>query len=351
MKKKFLIGLILLLILPAAALGIFIATFNAELYRPLVIRTLEQSLGKPVKLERMSLGWSGGIALSLQNLAVDSQPPLRVDELRLVVRPLPLLRKELQVSSITARLADGTIRASGSVDASDSAQPQVRFHITAEDLAVEQLLPAQDPSEPALKGRLSGDFDGQFQGAGLEQVLQSLTGSGRIRLRQGLLVNLNLLRQAFQRISIIPGLVERLASRLPDSYRQKLETPHTALEPVDWALAVGGGGVRFENAQVSTDHFVLTGTGRVGFDWSLSARAVFRLHPDLSGAVGKSVEELVLLAGPDGAIQFPVLLEGRLPRVAVLPDLSYLASRLVTRSAQDLLGGLLEKVLEKERSE
>ena len=74
---------------------------------------------------------------------------------------------------------------------------------------------------------------------------------------------------------------------------------------------------------------------------------MLRIDPELSAAVIRSVQELQPLTDAQGRMELPVVMQGRLPGVTVLPDVQYVASRVVATKAQELLGGLLQRALER----
>ena len=133
MKRFFLVFLVLFLI-AAAALGVFLATFDADRFRPQVVKQMETALGRPVKLERIGLRWKGGIAAELRGLEIP--PSLRVERVSLLLRLLPLLRGDLQVLSVEVqaptcrviRHADGVIEIPGvpPVPGTEAAAPHQR---------------------------------------------------------------------------------------------------------------------------------------------------------------------------------------------------------------------------------
>ncbi len=104
--KKILRTLSLLLALAITGLAIFILTFDADRYRPALLQELQKALGRPVRLERLSLGWQQGIALELRRLAIQEdasgtrEPLLEVDSVRALARLAPLLRKQVRISSV-----------------------------------------------------------------------------------------------------------------------------------------------------------------------------------------------------------------------------------------------------------
>ena len=114
MLRRVLLVLAILCAVVVVALGVLIATFDADRYRPLLVRELEKALHKPVKLERISLGWQGGIALQLRGFAVfddpgtAGEPLLDVRQASGLVRLRPLLHREVDVSSLV--LSQPTVR-------------------------------------------------------------------------------------------------------------------------------------------------------------------------------------------------------------------------------------------------
>jgi hypothetical protein len=190
-------------------------------------------------------------------------------------------------------------------------------------------------------------LQGTAQGLAWAQLTQTLSGKGSLTLTEASLENLNVLREVFRRLSILPGLVEILEARLPESSKAKLATRDTILEPLALAITIEHGAFVFSNLRVVTDTFELEGEGRIGLDGHLSSRSLLRIDPELSAAIIKSVNEFQHLTDQRGRIEFPVILDGTLPRVMPLPDVPYVAARLLTTKATDLLGDLLQKALEK----
>jgi hypothetical protein len=442
--KKLLLAVFVLGALLVAGVAIAIATFDADRYRPQLISQLESALGKPVKLDRIALGWHGGLAVQLQGLTIYEdaerilEPSIQVDSAQALVRLWPLLRKDVQVSSVvlvhlriraardaqgrinlmglaavaspaagpqqatvgetpvtfniaSLRITDGALhwtddvlrppvdlwlraldvtvtniapgqamdveargalnaeapnlRVTGRITLPNAAQPGSVEQLTlaVERVPLEQFFSSAAPGEPQLHGQLSTTVEGAVPTFDPAQVMRSLTGSGRLMLDEPKLVNLNILRAVFERLSMLPGLVERLETRLPESYRAKLTASDTVLAPMDIAMRVEHGAVRFDDVELRTDTVTLTGTGQVGLDGTLEVRSILRMDPELSVAVIQSVNELQALTNPAGELELPVVIRGRLPRVAVAPDVQYVASKVVVTKAVDLIGDLLRE--------
>ena len=120
--KKVLLVIFGLIVLAGGAGAFFIVTFDANRYKGLLEEKLSAALGKPVRTERVSLRFSGGIALEVSKLAVypdDSvkNPEISLEKIAAQVRLLPLLQKRLQLGSITLVKPSAVVlkRADGSV--------------------------------------------------------------------------------------------------------------------------------------------------------------------------------------------------------------------------------------------
>jgi len=444
--KKFLIALGLVSVLLATGLAIFIATFDADRYRPLVVQELERAVGQPVRFQRLSLGWQGGIAIRLEGVAIDEdrqaqgEPLLQAESVGALVRLGPLLRREVRVASVLLRRprirvtrdAQGRINLTGlaaaaspaaasghtatmggspvsfqiaslriedgavhwidattqpptdlrlqSLDATVSnitsgrpmnieakgalASSTQNVHVSGRitppspphhdgsldelslavaDLPIDQLAPAARPEEPRLDGALTLRIAGRVPSLEPSGLLRVASGNGRIAVEHPVMRNLNILRRVFEQLSMLPGVVERLEARLPPEYQAKLAARDTVLSPIDLSLQLEGGTLRFDQLEVRSDTFRLAGAGQMGVDGSILIRSRLYIEPTLSAALVKSVNELAALTNTAGEMELPLTIQGRAPQVAVLTDLGYVASKVVTRKAADLLEGLLER--------
>jgi hypothetical protein len=250
----------------------------------------------------------------------------------------------LHLKRLTGRLEDGTFSLAGTVE-QPLREPEVSLQAKAERIPVGSLLPATEPGAPRLQGRLSGAFAVGMKG-------KDLSADGQVRLEEARLENLNILREVFARLTLLPGLVEALLARLPESYRQKLEERDTVFKPIQIQIRAQGEEVSLEGVYVATDSFELGGSGRLRLtDSTLVFPARIRVEPQLSAAMIQSVEELKFLADDAGRIELPIVIQGRLPQVAVLPDLEYVARQLISSKGQELVGDLLRRLFDKGKEE
>ena len=142
---------------------------------------------------------------------------------------------------------------------------------------------------------------------------------------------------------MIPGLVRRLEQHLPPEYQAKLAATDTILSPIDVSIQFADGALHFDELRLRSDTFEFTGAGQVGFDGVTYIPSTVRFDAPLSEAMIRSVKELRGLANADGQIEFPGTVQGRAPRLAFVPDLNVIASKMVLTTVVDALGSLLRR--------
>ena len=456
--KRLLLILAAILALLVAALAVFIATFDADRYRPLLVSKLEEAAGRPVRLERLSLGWRRGIALELKGFTIlegreaGREPLIQMDSASALIEPIPLFRKHLRVSSVVLRRprihagrdAQGAVNLTGLAAAGAPAAgphtkdagggavtfqvaslrieggtvhwtdamttPPTELWLKSLDVAVrhiapgepmaielsgalvgeapnlrltarltppdgrqagslgdlkvslqriplERLLPPAASGEPQLRGNLTVTIEGSAETLEPADLLRAVSGHGTLHVDEPVIANLNVLRAVFEKLSVLPGLVQALEARLPPESQAKLAARDTMLEPIDLTVHAEAGRLRFDDLNVRSDTFGLSGRGTVDADGTLNVQALLRVEPQLSTAIVRGVNELQALANRTGELELPLAVQGVAPRVAVWPDVNYVASRVLARKAADLLagtdqtqqgsGGLLGQVLQR----
>jgi hypothetical protein len=219
--------------------------------------------------------------------------------------------------------------------------------LSIEDVILQDFLPPVQSGTAQLQGKFSMSVQGRVSTLDPALIRETMTASGRLKLIEARIANLNILRAVFEKISMIPGLLQVLEARLPEVYQAKLAAPDTILSPIDVPLRIEAGALQLDDLRVRSDTFELSGTGRVGLGGMMAIRAILRIESLLSEALIKSVNELRALADASGQLEIPLSVQGQAPQVAVLPDLNYLTSKLVATTVQDLLGHFLQKSLEK----
>jgi hypothetical protein len=167
-----------------------------------------------------------------------------------------------------------------------------------------------------------------------------------VTVEEGVITDMNILRDVFQKIAVIPGLMEKLMARLPQDYKSRLEEKDTRLKTIQLPFSVRNGTVDLPRLNVATDSFRVEGSGTYGLDQSaVMGMALVSVDRDLSVAMIRSVEELQYLTSAQGELQIPLSVRGRVPQIAVTPDLQSLGTKIAEQKAKEMLGGYLEKAL------
>ena len=167
--------------------------------------------------------------------------------------------------------------------------------------------------------------------------------TGTLQLQDGRIINLNILRELFTKLSMIPGLVERLQSRLPEDYRAKLDSRDTPLRAIELPIDLGSGAFRLQHVDVGTDTFSFSGTGTIQLRGATAFQGVARIDKTFSAAIIQSVSELQQLTNAAGELEIPLAIQGQGARIAVMPDLNYIASKVLVNKVADVLDRLLDR--------
>jgi len=301
-----------------------------------------------VAIERLPLDPQGLSGLSAQIRLTGGRLPLAGGSVLEQITVEAVARAgQLEVNQVSAKIAEGTIVAKGTVE-QFATQPSAAGEITIDGVKLEQLWPQAASGEPQVQGIGAASFQASAQAVAWSQLTSVLSGQGIIRLTKPTLINLNILRETFSRLSVLPGVVDKLHARLPESSRAQLTARDTVFEDVELPLRIEQGVLRFDNLRVVTETFELAGTGHLRLDQTFSSHLTLRIDPGFSAAIVQSVNELQHLTDAQGRLELPVVIQGTLPRVAVLPDVQYLASRLLATKAEELLGDFLQKALKRE---
>ena len=251
-----------------------------------------------------------------------------------------LSAREMRVNSFGAELAGGKIEGRGQVKKSDVHALSLEF--TADNLTLQDLVQGS-PDKPQLTGKLSAGFKGASQSPSPEGLLQNISGSGRIVLRDPVVIRLNILRELLSHLAKLPGMAETLQNSLPPYYQLKLQETHTALQTVDLPFVVRSGAFEFDDLKIGTGEFLLAGKGRVTLDGQVAVQAWVILNAQLSAILISGVGEAAYFADPLGQIQIPVRIEGPLDKLQFKPDKDYITKKVAVNKGQELLSDLLSK--------
>ncbi len=255
---------------------------------------------------------------------------------------------KISIKSLSAALANAVFKASGEI-ADIYAHPNSTLHIEAEVQSVKQFLSLITESNQSLEGKASLLFDGSMSGASWDVISQTLSGKGTFALNNGVITDTNLLAQSLEKLSMFPGLVERLKSFLPESLKESLGLPYTLLKPINQQFTVKDGTAVFDNLRIDTDFGDLKGSANLALKGEVSGSGTLSFAPDLSGAMIKAAAPMSYLADRQNIIAFPVAFEISGAGSSIMPDLKYIGTKVLTQKGGEVIDQLLDQAAGKKQ--
>lgn len=268
--------------------------------------------------------------------------PNQTQEIRNILVSVVADKNEIKIQDLGADYSGSQIRGKGIVNLK-TAKPLISFNLSLKNLALASVLKeSPNPSEPRFRGMLSASFQGTLAGTQQLEMIQSLKGSGQIDIDQPVIENMNILREVFQKLSMIPTLKNTLQKNLPQGYQEKLEARDTPFEAIHQSVILQDGVAILNPIEINSESFALRGVASANLVRPFaSGQAYVYVEPSLSGALIASRPELQSLADRQGILQIPLIIEGPLSKVKVRPDLESIASRVAVSAGQSLLNNLL----------
>ena len=313
MKKLFIAIAVIFIVLVALA-ALFVLTFDANRYKGALIAKLEESMGKDLAIDNISLSLWHGLGIEAKGIVIKDKdktwndPLMKIKSLNISVKIPPLLKKDIQIQRLS--IADLSINTGSGTD----------FKCTI-DLKVDILV-----------NSLSQD-----------DMLKTLSAKGKMKVSNAVLENMNVLNAALDKLNMLPGLVQKLKDKLPERYGKLLNQNYTAFKPMDADFEIRDGRIYFDKLLVESDAFYLTSKGSVGIaDQSLDISSNFFIPKDLSGAFTGAVPELGYLTDDNGLITMPLDIKGKIPSVSVMPNLNYVLQKLIKSKGQEFLQKLFK---------
>ncbi len=252
----------------------------------------------------------------------------------------------LTVKDFSAEVSSGTLTGTAKLT-NLKTTPAFSLKAKIEGVPAEAVLPPLD-SQARLTGMIEGEAQLSSRGRSQNDILRSLTGPVAVKILDGKLENMNVLRVVLERISIVPNLVEKIYAQLPEKYAEQLEKDETVFQQLVLRMQGKAGGLVIEEGRVTAEAFMLTATGQLDDNLDLDLNARLLIPSDLSAAMTAAVEELEYVLDQEGQIAIPLQYRGPVRRLRPLPDLNYLSKRILVNRGAEELDKLLDKVFDRE---
>lgn len=209
-------------------------------------------------------------------------------------------------------------------------------------LSLPQVLALTAPNlARSIQGTLSS-FDGQFGEISFANPAQTVSGSGNLVIKDGVLKGFNLAHQVMSNIDGLPFISGNLRKRVPPEFEKYFSSPDTTMRELNAKFAVAKGVVQLNELRATSDIFSLLSQGSIGVDGQLDLKATIAFAPDLSNAITNRVLEMKPMLNKDGRLAIPLIVKGKAPAIVVLPDLTDIAQRAAVGTIRETLGGALK---------
>jgi len=309
------------------------------------LETLESSSGRlNVKVEHLELTKEGLEALESEVLISNGR--IRSKDLLYPVTDIEARvrteKRRFYLEDFSAVLGNGKLGVSGTVELLEY-QPKTSLTLEAQGFRVEELVPAGPAGAPRLYGEVDLMLEGTAFGMDADAAAKSFSAGGKVIVRSCVLKNMNLLKEVFNQISVIPRLKQRLDETLPESYKKKFEQRDTVFKNFQWPLQVAQGQVKVGSLVLATEELEVNGRASVDLQGRIGGTAMVKIEPELSAALIRSVEELKYLLDQDARVNIPIRVAGSVERPIVIPDVGFLAQKAVVATATQLFSQFLEK--------
>ena len=197
---------------------------------------------------------------------------------------------KLDVEELSLVVGEGNLKAVAAVD-DYLGSPNYSLSVDIKNIDLGEVI-AQSKQPVKIKGPLSGNFNVKSQGKIPSDIIESLSGEGNLEIKDGMLTDINILQVILDKISIIPGLVDRVKATLPERYKKKLTQKDTILTKLKVKTIIQDEVSSIEPVEIEADGFILSGVGNVSFDQSFLINGGLFIPEDLSASMIESVPEL-----------------------------------------------------------
>jgi hypothetical protein len=253
-----------------------------------------------------------------------------------------LLGQQLHLQALDLSAFNGTVSASGNATLGDA--PQFALNLTATNVDIQSALQSQQSkSADMIRGILDAQLQVSGKGAKLDDIKPTLAGNGRAAVSNGKLVGVNLATEALKKTKGIPGIGELVPQNVVERHPELSTSPDTDIEKATLSFVLQGPRITTHDLVVQTPDYGMTGDGWFDMDKNIAMAAHLLLTKQLTNEIIAEKKNVVYVTNKDGQVDIPMVVRGKLPKPAVLPDIGELAQRAASHALEQNVGRLLGK--------
>jgi len=260
-----------------------------------------------------------------------------------VAAAVKITENKVSFDKVSAAIGEGSINAQGAID-DYLAKQDYSVNADIKDLKLEDLI-VQDNSPVKVEGLAAGKISVKGSGFSPEALKSSLSGNADISVTKAKLKNINVLRTVLDKISVIPGLSQKIEAGLPEKFKQKLAAKDTVLSDIKLPVTIENGRVMVKDVTLGADEFLFKGNGEAGLSGDYSLEGSFLIPQELSASMVAAVSQLQYLLNEQNQISIPLKISGQAPEMKFRVDPQYIAEKLIANQAKQQLFKALEKAV------
>ncbi len=298
-------------------------------------------------VHQMILGEKGLLVLSSEGRLTDGSmqfedSPVPIEGLNV---HFEMTESDVEIKEIKMPLASGEVKINGRMMEYLN-EKKFLIDLNAADvqlneLAVQSNLPAKLGGWVDAKVKMSG------RGVDSEAIKSALEGEGTASVKNGKVLDVNILKLVLSKISFIPNLSDQIEANLPDKYKEKLRAKDTILEKVEINTKIHQGFVLINKAEIIADGFLVIATGKMDFDQNLTLNADLYIPSDLSQSLVASSSELSYFLDDQKRIHIPFRpYRGKLANFQMYPDVEDLGKEIIRNRGKEELKKIIFKALD-----
>jgi len=249
-----------------------------------------------------------------------------------------------KVRSLSLNAFGGAIAATA--DTTLGAQPAFTATLNTNNVDLQQALTAQKAKfADNLRGQLTGEVKLSGRGAKFDEIKPTLAGSGRMEIKDGKLIGINLGAEALKKVKGIPGIQTLVSPAVVARHPALFNDRDTELKEASLSFILQGPRMTTHDLTVASIDYKLLGDGWVDMDKNIDMTAHMLMSREFSSDLRAEKKNVVYLQDQQGQIEIPVIIRGELPKPAVVPDVQALVQRAATQAFQKKGQKLLGKFL------
>lgn len=281
-----------------------------------------------------------------------SKGSLKVKKLAVPIEPieasLTMSESAITLSKASFNLGKGRIEFSGDIE----------DYLLKQNYSLKAVLKGIDLNECIdqsaypikIKGLVFGDIELTGEGFDANTALSKLNGNGTFEIKEGQLIDINVLKMVLDKLSFVPNLAAALEAGLSERFKENLRKKDTAITSFKTVIGISNASVVIQSMNMEAETFHFQGSGTAGFDQTYSFDGSFMIPQDLSSHMITAVPEMEYLLDEARQIRFPLKVSGKGASVSFMPDVKQIGIGVIKQKARQELEKVLDKVLGIERS-